>query len=116
MTEDGEPLSERQVGAVIRQLSEEHAGRVAERDRAHAWRRVESSIPPAVAPAKAGGTGRIAVFAAVAAIAAGAVLMLGSREDSQLSFELRGATSQGGIIEARRGEATVSLSDGSSIL
>jgi ferric-dicitrate binding protein FerR (iron transport regulator) len=42
--------------------------------------------------------------------------MVGFRADSQLSYELRGGAVYGGVIDAQRGEATVSLSDGSSIL
>jgi hypothetical protein len=117
MTDEREPLSERQVGAVIRQLSSEHAARVVERDRARAWRRIEeASSPPVVAPASGSGNGRIAAIAVAVGIAAGLLLTLGFRADSQLSYDVRGATAQGGIIEAKRGEATVSLSDGSSIL
>ena len=118
MAEDREPLSDRQLSAVIRQLSDEHAARVVERDRARAWSRIESSISPATArvTGSSTGTGRVAAIAVAVGIAAGLLLTLGFREDSQLSYELRGATAQGGVIEARRGEATVSLSDGSSIL
>jgi hypothetical protein len=117
MTDEREPLSERQVGAVIRQLSSEHASRVAERDSARAWRRIEeASVPPMVAAAPSSGNGRIAAIAVAVGVAAGLVLTLGFRADSQLSYDVRGATAQGGIIEAKRGEATVSLSDGSSIL
>jgi ferric-dicitrate binding protein FerR (iron transport regulator) len=115
MVDDGEPLSERQVGAVIRRLADEHAARVAERDRARAWRRIESNLPQ-VAPVAGGGSRRIVAIAALVAAAAGSLLMLGSRADAPLSYELRGARAQGGIIEAQRGEATVSLSDGSAIL
>jgi ferric-dicitrate binding protein FerR (iron transport regulator) len=115
MVDDGEPLSERQVGAVIRRLADEHASRVAERDRARAWQRIESSLPQ-VAPVAGGGSRRIVAIAALVAAAAGSLLMLGSRADAPLSYELRGARAQGGIIEAQRGEATVSLSDGSAIL
>ena len=80
---------------------------------------VESSIPPTetrVGVSGESGRGRVVGIAAALALAAAAVLGLGFRADSQLSFELRGASVQGGIIEAERGEATVSLSDGSSIL
>jgi ferric-dicitrate binding protein FerR (iron transport regulator) len=116
MADDREPLSERQVGAVVRRLSEEHALRVVARDRSRAWDRIESSIPPhAVAGSSSGGR-RVALFAGVVAVAAAAVLALGFRADSQLSYELRGGSSEAGVIEAKRGEATVSLSDGSSIL
>ena len=118
MTDEREPLSERRVGAVIRQLSDEYAARVVERDRARAWRSIEGSIAPSAAPviSSGSGSGRVAVFAVAVAVAAGALLTLGFQADSQLSYELSGATSQAGVIEARRGEATVSLSDGSSIL
>jgi hypothetical protein len=117
MADEREPISERQVSAVLAELSSEHAERVVARDKVRAWRRVEASIAPAALPASGGsGSGRVAAFVAVVAIAAGALLTLGFRADSQLSYELSGATTQGGVIEAKRGEATVSLSDGSSIL
>jgi hypothetical protein len=118
VADDREPLSERQISSVIRQLSSEHAERVVERDRARAWRRVESGTPPvAASPFSAGaGAGRVAMFVLAVAVAAGVLLGLGFRADSQLSYELSGATAQAGVIEARRGEATVNLSDGSSIL
>jgi hypothetical protein len=115
MVDDGELLSERQVGAVIRRLADEHAARVAERDRARAWQRIESSLPH-VAPVAGRGSSRVIVIAALVAAAAGSLLMLGYRGDAPLSYELRGARAQGGIIEAQRGEATVNLSDGSTIL
>lgn len=115
MVDDGEPLSERQVGAVIRRLADEHASRVAERDRARAWQRIESTLPH-VAPVAGRGSSRMVVIAALVAAAAGSLLMLGYRADAPLSYELRGARAQGGIIEAQRGEATVNLSDGSTIL
>ena len=117
MSDEREPLSERQVGAVIRQLSSEHAARVVERDSERAWRRIEvASISPTVAPAPSDGSSRIAALAVAVGVAAGLVLTLGFRADSQLTYDVRGATAQGGIIEAKRGEVTVSLSDGSSIL
>ncbi|HYJ08382.1 MAG TPA: FecR domain-containing protein, partial [Polyangiaceae bacterium] len=118
MADDHEPLSERQISSVIRQLSSEHAARVVERDRARAWRRVELGARPAAAPpfSAGAGAGRVAMFVLAVAVAAGVLLGLGFRADSQLSYELSGATAQAGVIEARRGEATVSLSDGSSIL
>lgn len=116
MADDREPLSERQVGAVIRRLSEEHATLHAERDAQRAWGRIESSIAPAELPASGNGTGRVAAIAFGLAVAAAALLGLGFRADSQLSFELRGGHARGGVIEAERGEATVALSDGSSIL
>jgi hypothetical protein len=116
MADEREPLSEKQVGAVVRRLSEEHALRVVTRDRARAWDRIESSMPPAEIARSSSGAGRVALFACALAVAAAAVLMLGFRADSQLSYELRGGSSEAGVIEAKRGEATVSLSDGSSIL
>lgn len=116
MADDREPLSERQVGAVIRRLSEEHATLHAERDAQRAWGRIESSIAPTELPASGSGTGRVAAIAFGLALAAAALLVLGFRADSQLSFELRGGHARGGVIEAERGEATVALSDGSSIL
>ena len=116
MTDEREPLSERHVGAVIRRLSEEHAALHVERDAQRAWRRVESSIAPAELPASSSGSGRVAAFAFAVALAAAALLVLGFRADSQLSYELRGGRAAGGVIEAERGEATVALSDGSSIL
>lgn len=106
-----------QIGAVIRMLSQEHADRVAERDAARAWDRIEASVPPATSNVAAkGGVGRVFAIAACCAVAAGVLLFLGFRADSQLSYELRGASARSGLIEAERGEATVSLSDGSSIL
>lgn len=117
MADDREPPSARKVGAVIHMLAQEHAERVAERDAARAWERIESSIPPAISNVAArGGAARLFAIAAGVAVAAGAFLLLGFRADSQLSYELRGASARGGVIEAERGEATVSLSDGSSIL
>lgn len=83
---------------------------------ARGWSRVTSSVGTLRATDEAGGSGRLLLFAGAIAIAAATFLTLGFRSDSQLTFELRGASSQGGVIEARRGEATVSLSDGSSIL
>jgi hypothetical protein len=117
MVDDREPPSARQIGAVIHVLAQEHAARVAERDAARAWKRIESSILPAISSVTAkGGAARLFVIAAGVAVAAGTFLLLGFRADSQLSYELRGASARGGVIEAERGEATVSLSDGSSIL
>jgi ferric-dicitrate binding protein FerR (iron transport regulator) len=116
MADEREPLSERQVGAVIRRLSEEHAALHVERDAQRAWHRVESSIAPAELPASSSGAGRVAAIAGALALAAAALLAFGFRADSQLSYELRGGHAMGGVIEAARGEATVALSDGSSIL
>ncbi len=83
---------------------------------ARGWSRFAQSAPSLRAPQQAGGSGRLLLFAAAVAVAAGTVLTLGFRSDSQLTYELRGAAAQNGVIEARRGEATVALSDGSSIL
>lgn len=116
MTDEREPLSERHVGAVIRRLSEEHAALHVERDAQRAWHRVESSIAPAELPTSGSGSGRVVAIAGAVALAAAALLALGFRADSQLSYELRGGHAHGGVIEAERGEATVALSDGSSIL
>jgi transmembrane sensor len=116
MADDREPLSERQVGAVIRRLSEEHAALHATRDAQRAWGRVESSISPAPPAASGSGVGRVAAIAGALALAAALLLALGFRADSQLSYELRGGRAAGGVIEAQRGEAIVALSDGSSIL
>lgn len=116
MTDEREPLSERQVASVVRRLSEEHALQVVGRDRARAWRRIEGSAAPSSVRRSSTGAGRVAAFGLALAVAAAAVLALGFRADSQLSYELRGGTSQAGVIEAKRGEVTVSLSDGSSIL
>jgi ferric-dicitrate binding protein FerR (iron transport regulator) len=113
MPDEREPPSARHVGAVIRLPSQQQVTHVVER----AWEPVESSIPPAISTAAAkSGSGRLLAIAAGVAVAAGAFLLLGFRADSQLSYELRGASARGGLIEAERGEATVSLSDGSSIL
>ena len=77
----------------------------------------EVTIAPATSNVTAKtGTGRLVAIAAGVALVAGAFLTLGFRADSQLSYEVRGGSSRGGVIEAARGEATVSLSDGSSIL
>jgi hypothetical protein len=111
-----EPLSERRVGAVVRQLSEEHALRVVARDRERAWDRIEASIPPAELATSSNGTARVALIAVAVAAAAAALLTLGFQADSQLSYDVRGGSAEAGVIEAKRGEATVSLSDGSSIL
>ena len=116
MAEEREPLSERQVAAVIRRLSEEHAAGRVEGDARRAWRRVESSCPPGAVAGSSSGAGRVAAIGLAVALAAAVLLVLGSRADSQLSFELRGGQAQGGVIEAARGEVTVALSDGSSIL
>ena len=116
MADDREPLSERQVGAVIRRLSEEHAALHATRDAQRAWGRVESSISPAPPAASGSGVGRVAAIGGALALAAALLLALGFRADSQLSYELRGGRAAGGVIEAQRGEAIVALSDGSSIL
>jgi len=112
------PLSERSVGNVVRLLTEEHAAARVERDAQRAWARIEGSVPPTLADVRPApsGLGRVVAIAGVVALAAGAVLALGFRADSQLSYELRGGSAHGGVIEAERGEATVSLSDGSSIL
>jgi len=116
MTDDREPLSERRVAAVIRRLSEEHAALHEVRDAQRAWRRVESGLAPAQLPASGSGWGRVAAIAFALGLGAAALLLLGFRADSQLSYELRGGHAAGGVIEARRGEATVALSDGSAIL
>jgi ferric-dicitrate binding protein FerR (iron transport regulator) len=87
------------------------------RDEAPAWAHLESSIPPAMSSVSPNaGPGRLLAIAALVAAAVGTFLMLGFRADSQLSYELRGGAARSGVIEAQRGEATVSLSDGSSIL
>lgn len=65
---------------------------------------------------QAGGSGRLLLFAGAWAIVVATGLTLGFRDDSRLTFDVRGATAHAGVIEARRGEATVALSDGSSIL
>jgi ferric-dicitrate binding protein FerR (iron transport regulator) len=69
-----------------------------------------------VAAASKAGTGRLMMIAAGVALACAAFLTMGFRADSALSYELRGGSVQGGVIVAQRGEATISLSDGSSIL
>jgi len=62
------------------------------------------------------GRRRVLTIGIALAIAAAALLLLGFRADSRLTFELRGGATENGWVEARRGEATVALSDGSSIL
>ena len=74
------------------------------------------SIPPVLVRAASAGSVRLVAIALALALASALVLALGSKADSKLSFELRGGSSQGGLIEAARGEATVALSDGSTIL
>jgi ferric-dicitrate binding protein FerR (iron transport regulator) len=77
----------------------------------------EVTIAPATSNITAKtGTGRLVAIAAGVALLAAAFLTLGFHADSQLSYEVRGGSSRDGVIEAARGEATVSLSDGSSIL
>jgi ferric-dicitrate binding protein FerR (iron transport regulator) len=66
--------------------------------------------------ADATGRSRLVAIATAVALLAAAVLLMGFRADQQLTFEVRGGATAGGVIEARRGEATVALSDGSSIL
>lgn len=113
-----EPLSERQVSLAVRALADEHAAERVAREAPRAWGRVESSIPPALADVTSSGhgTGRLAAIGLALALAAATLLVLGSQADSQLSYEVRGGRASGGVIEAERGEATVALSDGSSIL
>lgn len=77
---------------------------------------MESSIPPAVTRSSQSGSGRLAIIGAAVTLVSLLVLTLGFREDTQLSYDVRGASAVGGVIAAERGEATVSLSDGSSIL
>jgi ferric-dicitrate binding protein FerR (iron transport regulator) len=116
MRDDGDPLSERHVTGVLRSISEEHARGLQGREADRAWDRVEVGTAHTQPPAARSGGSRTMVASVCLAAVAAIWLTLGFQDDSQLSFELRGATSQAGIIEARRGEATVSLSDGSSIL
>ena len=118
MADEREPLSERQVSKVVRLLTEEHAAARVDRDAQRAWARIEGSVPPTLAEVRpsSSGMGRVVAIAGVVALAAAGILALGFKADSQLSYELRGGHAQGGVIEAERGEATVALSDGSSIL
>lgn len=117
MADPREPLDPRQVGTVINVLSEQHASRVAARDARRAWERVESRLPHAAGNVEPkAGLGRLLAIAAAVALIAGGALALGFRADSQLTYEVRGGAASGGVIEATRGEATVRLSDGSSIL
>jgi ferric-dicitrate binding protein FerR (iron transport regulator) len=62
------------------------------------------------------GRRRVVTIGVAVAMVAAVLLLLGFRADSRLTYELRGGTLQNGWVEARRGEATVALSDGSSIL
>jgi ferric-dicitrate binding protein FerR (iron transport regulator) len=118
MADEREPLSERQVSNVVRLLTEEHAAARVDRDAQRAWARIEGGVPLTLAEARpsSSGIGRVVAIAGVVALAAAGILALGFKADSQLSYELRGGHAQGGVIEAERGEATVALSDGSSIL
>lgn len=116
MTDEGEPHSARSVGAVIDLSAKKRAMGVLLAE-APAWDHLEANIPPATTSiSPKAGSGRLLAIAALVALAAGTFLALGFRADSQLSYELRGGAAHGGVIEAQRGEATVSLSDGSSIL
>lgn len=74
--------------------------------------------PQAPSPTQGDATSRtrLVAIAGVVALMAAAVLLLGFRADQQLTYDVRGGANVGGVIEARRGEATVALSDGSSIL
>lgn len=114
MSDERQALS--RVGAVI-DLATKRAEATPAGDAAPTWDHLEPSIPPATSNiSPTAGSGRFLLIAAAVAVAAGIFLMLGFRADSQLRYELRGGTVSGGVIEAQRGEATVSLSDGSSIL
>jgi ferric-dicitrate binding protein FerR (iron transport regulator) len=115
MTDERQPAP--RVGAVVDLLAKERAKVVPASGDELTWGQLEPSIPPATSNVSPNaGSGRLLAIAAVVAVAAGTFLMLGFRADSQLSYELRGGAAYGGVIEAQRGEATVSLSDGSSIL
>jgi ferric-dicitrate binding protein FerR (iron transport regulator) len=113
VTDDHEPLSEPHIGTRSRGLPVVHATHSAERDTRRAQGRIESSIETSTANS---GSARVAIIAVALAVAAAALLMLGFRADSQLNYELRGGHAADGVIVAERGEATVALSDGSSIL
>lgn len=79
--------------------------------------RLAAGLPEATKGDSAGsGWGRLIAIAAAVTLVIAVVLLLGFKADSRLTFEVRGAAAQGGLIEATRGEATVALSDGSSIL
>jgi ferric-dicitrate binding protein FerR (iron transport regulator) len=73
-------------------------------------------VRPPFARTRSAGSVRLVAIALALALLSALVLALGSKADSKLSFELRGGSSKGGLIEAARGEATVALSDGSGIL
>jgi ferric-dicitrate binding protein FerR (iron transport regulator) len=115
MSEERQSLP--RVAAVIDLLAAKRAKAAPTSDATPTWDHLEPSIPPATSSiSPKAGSGRLLLIAAAVAVAAAVFLMLGFRADSQLSYELRGGASHGGVIEAQRGEATVSLSDGSSIL
>jgi len=78
----------------------------------------EASIAPATLARQFSGVAgtRMWWIAGLVTMAALGVLSLGSRADARLMYDIYGAEAESGIIEARRGEATVRLSDGSSIL
>jgi ferric-dicitrate binding protein FerR (iron transport regulator) len=116
MTDDREPVSERRVADSTRHPSKPAVPTDAGRDARRAWGRLDSSIPPTENSIASSGSARVALIALGLAVAAAALLTLGFRADSQLNYELRGGRAQDGLIVAERGEATVALSDGSSIL
>lgn len=80
------------------------------------WSRADSGPSLPRKPAQAVGSARWVLVVGGLALAAAGLLGLGSRMDSRLTYELHGARAAAGVIEARRGEATVALSDGSFIL
>ena len=126
MRSDREPLSERRGRLVPSAESErtdasvsdfdEQRTQVSDSDAVPVWERSEAGTVRSAPPPTHAGSGRVAMIGVGLGVVVAVLLMLGFRSDSELSYELRGGSRQGGLIEARRGEATVSLSDGSSIL
>jgi hypothetical protein len=117
MRDPREPLSGPHVGGAWRSVPEdEHTRRAPTCEAERAWKGIEAGTAHTRPPNVRGAGWRTMVVSACLAVAAAILLTLSSEDESQLTFELRGAQNEAGVIEARRGEATVSLSDGSSIL
>lgn len=112
MADEYGPSSERRFGAVLPPSSPEGI----EPAPARGWAAQLSGASAALRALLASSGGRLLGFVALVGVAAAVLLWLGFHADSQLTYDVRGAVANGGVIEAKRGEVTVSLSDGSSIL